>query len=159
MAIAIREADFDDPVHRDGIVAVLGSYAADPVGGGEPLAADVRARLVAGLRSHPTTLVLMAFDDAEPVGVAICFRGFSTFQARPLLNVHDLAVIPEYRGRKIGHRLLAAAEQQARERGCCKLTLEVLENNGRARTLYERFGFRDVAVGDSPLTRFLTKPL
>src|SRR6478672_1112736 len=101
MAIAIRDADFADPRHRDGIVAVLGSYAADPMGGGAPLPADVRARVVAGLESHPTTLVLLALDDAMPVGVAVCFVGFSTFAARPLLNVHDLAVLPEYRGRRI----------------------------------------------------------
>ena len=159
MAIAIRDADFADPRHRDGIVAVLGSYAADPMGGGAPLPADVRARVVAGLESHPTTLVLLALDDAMPVGVAVCFVGFSTFAARPLLNVHDLAVLPEYRGRRIGHALLAAAEERARARGCCKLTLEVLDDNRRARALYDRFGFRDVAVGDSTLTRFLTKPL
>src|SRR5438552_2448132 len=97
MAITIREADFADPADRDGIVAVLGSYAADPMGGGVPLADAVQARLVPGLQAHPTTLVLLACDDGRPIGIAVCFVGFSTFAARPLLNVHDLAVLPEYR--------------------------------------------------------------
>jgi ribosomal protein S18 acetylase RimI-like enzyme len=38
------------------------------------------------------------------------------------------------------------------------LTLEVLDDNARARELYRRFGFDDVVVGESA-TRFLAKPL
>ena len=119
--VRIAEARFDDPVHCAGIVEVLNAYAGDPMGGGEPLAADVRERLVPRLRTQPTVLVLLAFADERPVGVAVCFWGFSTFQARPLLNVHDLAVLPEYRGRRIGRALLEAAEARARARDCCKL--------------------------------------
>lgn len=157
-AIRIVDADFGDPGHAAGIVAVLDSYASDPRGGGEPLAAEVRARLVPSLRAHPTSLVLLAFDGERPVGIAVCFVGFSTFAARPLLNVHDLAVVPDARGRGIGRALLAAAEARARRRGCCKLTLEVQDENARARGLYASFGFGDTIVAGSA-TRFLTKPL
>lgn len=159
MHVEIVDADFEDAAHRRGILDVLDSYAADPVGGGAPLSPDVRERLLPELRSHPTALVLLAFAEARPVGVAVCFLGFSTFRARPLLNIHDLAVLPEWRGRGIGGALLAAAEERARGRGCCKLTLEVQEDNGRAVSLYERFGFSDFVIGDSAPTRFLTKPL
>jgi hypothetical protein len=95
MNVEIRETDFADPAHRAAIVEVLDSYAADPIGAGAPLAADVRARLVEGLRDHPTALVLLAFADRRAVGIAVCFFGFSTFQALPILNIHDLAVLPE----------------------------------------------------------------
>jgi ribosomal protein S18 acetylase RimI-like enzyme len=155
----ISTADFDEPLHQAAIIKTLDSYAADPIGGGEPLSADVRARLVPGLKAQANSLVLLAFDDAEPVGVAICFYGFSSFKARSLLNVHDLAVIPERRGQGAGRALLAAAEDHARKRGCCKLTLEVQDGNTGARRLYERVGFRDYALGDSNVTRFLEKPL
>ena len=37
--------------------------------------------------------------------------------------------------------MLAAAEAHARERGACKLTLEVLTGNQRALRSYEQFGF------------------
>lgn len=37
--------------------------------------------------------------------------------------------------------LLAAVEDQARQLGCCKLTLEVLEGNAVARSLYRACGF------------------
>lgn len=157
--IEIREADFADAADAAAMVTVLDSYASDPVGGGEPLSAAVRDRLVPALSQQSSALVLLAWNDVEPVGVAVCFFGFSTFQARPLLNVHDLAVIPGHRGRGIGRKLLTAAEQRARERGCCKLTLEVQEDNLTALGLYESFGFGDVVYGESGPTRFLSKPL
>jgi len=160
-ALRILDADYDDPAHRGAIVDVLDSYARDPAGGGTPLTADVREALVPALRAQPTARVLLAFAGDAPVGIATCFLGFSTFAARPLLNIHDLAVVPEWRGRGVGRALLAAAERRARADGCCKLTLEVLETNARARGLYERFGFTDYALGDADPapTRFLTKSL
>jgi ribosomal protein S18 acetylase RimI-like enzyme len=159
MGVEIVDADFENAVHCAGIIEVLDSYAADPIGGGEPLTADVRERLVPALRDHPTALVLLAFEQECPVGIAVCFQGFSTFRARALLNIHDLAVLPKWRGRGIGRSLLAAAEDRARRCGCCKLTLEVQDDNGRALGLYRSFGFSDLVMGDSGPTRFLTKPL
>ena len=157
--LVIIEADFANPLHCAGIVDVLNSYASDPVGGGEPLSPEVQNRLIPALREHPTAWVLLALDDQRPVGVAVCFLGFSTFQALPLLNIHDLAVVPEYRGKGIGRALLDAVETHALARGCCKLTLEVQDDNLRARGLYESFGFADFVVGNSAVTRFMSKPL
>jgi ribosomal protein S18 acetylase RimI-like enzyme len=159
MDLKIRQVDFADPVDAARFVAVLDSYASDPVGGGEPLAEDVRARLAPALRDHPTALVLLASVSDEPAGIAVCFFGFSTFRARPLLNVHDLAVIPKHRGNGVGRALLGECERRAVRQGCCKLTLEVQDNNARARALYESFGFEDFAVAHSAFTRFLSKPL
>jgi ribosomal protein S18 acetylase RimI-like enzyme len=153
------QASLGDPVHRAAIVDILDSYARDRVGGGQPLAADVRERLVPALERQLSCLVLLAFADERPVGIAVCFFGFSTFHARPLLNVHDLAVVPECRGMGIGRALLEAVEAHARRSGCCRLTLEVQDDNARARALYDRFGFGDFKVGDSAATRFLTKTL
>ena len=88
-------------------------------------------------------LAWLAADDGSetPVGLINCFAGFSTFAARPLLNIHDVVVHADYRGRGIGRGLLAWAEQRARDLGCCKLTLEVLSNNTAAQAAYERAGF------------------
>jgi ribosomal protein S18 acetylase RimI-like enzyme len=137
----IVEAELDRAEHQSAIVALTAAYALDPMGNGGPLPPDVLERLVPGLRAHPTTLVLLAYVDEKAVGLATCFLGFSTFAARSLLNVHDLAVLPAYRGRGIGRALLHAVEGAARARGCVKLTLEVLEHNRRARQLYEAAGF------------------
>ena len=157
--IEVTEANYGDPIHTQGIVDVLDSYASEPVGGSKPLGTEVRSRLVQALRDHPTSLVLLAFANGRPVGVAVCFLGLSTFHARPLLNIHDLAVVPASRGQGVGRALLAAVERLAIQRGCCKLTLEVQEDNVQATGLYRSFGFGDVVVGDSAPTRLLAKKL
>jgi ribosomal protein S18 acetylase RimI-like enzyme len=160
LSIEIREANLADEAHAAGLLAVLGDYAADEMGGGAPLDAAVRRRLVPALREQPQALVLLAFSDATIVGLLTGFFGFSTFAARPLLNVHDLAVLSDFRGRGIGRALLAAAEERARARGCAKLTLEVREDNARARGLYHERGFRDFELaGASYRTLFLSKAL
>ncbi len=140
-AVAVVEADLNRSEHQSATLELLDSYAQDPMGNGAPLSADVRNRLIQGLREHPTTLVFLAFDGGDPVGLAICFRGFSTFAAKPLINIHDLVVSANRRGQGIGRRLLAAIAEKGRATGCCKLTLEVQENNMRARRLYESVGF------------------
>lgn len=159
MNLRVFETDLADALAAEGMLDVLDSYASDPVGGGQPLAQDVRARLPSMLRELSTSLVLVAAADDRYVGVAVCFFSLSTFRAQPLLNVHDLAVVPEYRGKGVGRALLQAAEDRARQKGCCKLTLEVQDDNTRARALYRSFGFEDFVVGSSAPTRFLAKSL
>jgi ribosomal protein S18 acetylase RimI-like enzyme len=160
LSIEIREMDFGDATHTAGLLSVLNSYASEEMGGGAPLPAEVRGRLIPALREQANALVLLAFQDGAVTGIATCFFGFSTFAARPLLNVHDLAVLPASRGRGIGRALLVAAEERARARGCAKLTLEVREDNARARGLYQERGFRDFELaGASYRTFFLAKPL
>lgn len=155
----VFEADLSSPADARSVLDVLDSYASDPVGGGQPLSRDVRERLPAMLRDLQTSLVILAAIDDRCLGVAVCFFSLSTFRARPLLNIHDLAVLPEFRGKGVGRALLQAAEDRARRKGCCKLTLEVQEDNARARKLYQRFGFGDFVVGNSAPTRFLAKIL
>jgi GNAT superfamily N-acetyltransferase len=158
--VLVVEADLGSPDHAAAVTRLVDAYASDPMGNGAPLPAEVRAALVPGLRAHPTTVVFLAYRDRTAVGVAVCFRGFSTFAARPLINVHDLAVLPEHRGHGVGRRLLQAVERKGRALGCCKLTLEVQEGNRRARALYESAGFAQAvyqeAAGGS---LFLTKPV
>jgi GNAT superfamily N-acetyltransferase len=159
-AINVCEADLALPHHQDAIVALVDAYAQDPMGGGHPLSPDVKRRLIPGLQRHPTTIVFLAFAADVPVGVAVCFLGFSTFHARPLINVHDLGVLPGHRGRGVGSRLMAAVEQKARDLGCCKLTLEVLEHNLRARQVYARLGFAQAVYQEGAGgALFFTKPL
>lgn len=160
MALAIREANLDDPADARAMVELLDAYAAGEFGGRSPLSADVKERLAPAVRAQAGALVLLAFVDAEPAGVVTCFPGFSTFYARTLLNVHDVAVLEAYRRRGIGRALLAAVERHARARGCCKLTLEVRQDNEAARRLYQAYGFRDLELGGvTHETLFLSKPL
>lgn len=158
--LTIIEADLDRPDHQQAVVALIDAYSRDPMGDGKPLSAEVRQALVPGLKRHPTTLVFLAYADGQPMGIAVCFYGFSTFAARPLVNVHDLAVLPDRRGQGAARRLLDAVEQKARQTGCCKITLEVLEDNHRARKVYRDFGFASAEyAGAARGSLFLTKPL
>lgn len=151
----IRDADLDDPRDTDALFAILDSYARGPGGQNAPLTDEARKALAPGLRAHPQTFALLAIDGDAPVGAAVCFIGFSTFAGRPFLNVHDLAVLPEQRGRGLGRALLEEAERRARARGCCKMTLEVNESNTGAQRLYRAFGF----AGWEERTLFATKRL
>jgi ribosomal protein S18 acetylase RimI-like enzyme len=75
------------------------------------------------------------------VGLINCFEGFSTFKCKPLVNIHDVVVIDGYRGQGVSQRMMDKVEEIARQRGCCKLTLEVLEGNKPAQRAYLRYGF------------------
>ena len=125
------------------------AYARDPMGNGQDLPAEVQQALVPGLRAHPTTLVFLAFHDDQAVGIVTSFTGFSTFAARPLINIHDLHVTKEHRGHGVGRSLLEAVEAEARRLGCCKLTLEVQENNQRARRAYAAAGFGQAVYAET----------
>jgi ribosomal protein S18 acetylase RimI-like enzyme len=139
--LRIVRADLEDPQHRAAVLAMTRAYARDPMGNGRDLPEGVQEVLVDRLRAHPTTLIFLAVDGDEAVGIATCFLGFSTFAARPLVNIHDIHVLREYQRRGVARSLLEAVEEEARELGCCKLTLEVLESNGPASALYEKLGF------------------
>jgi GNAT superfamily N-acetyltransferase len=153
-------ADLADARHAEWITLLTNEYAQDPMGNGEPLPADVLRELVPGLRAQPTALVFLALVEGEPAGIATCFGGFSTFKARPLINVHDVFVRAAYRGRGIASGLLKTVEAHALETGCCKLTLEVLENNRTARRVYESQGFGQAVYTEAAGgALFYVKPL
>jgi len=137
----IIRADLDDSQHQSAVLRMTRSYAQDPMGNGSDLPEDIQRRLIAGLRAHPTTVIFLALHGENAVGIVTCFVGFSTFAARPLINIHDLHVATAYRQRGLGRLLLEAVEKEARRLGCCKLTLEVQESNHHALALYTSVGF------------------
>ena len=157
--IRIVQADYRNPAHAAALVALLDAYAQDPMGGGEALSDFAKAHLAQALAERPQAFSLLAYDvagegagdstnEGTPVGLANCMEGFSTFACKPLVNVHDLAVLRSHRGQGIAQKLLEAAEAQARARGACKLTLEVLSGNHGAVRLYERVGYANYQLGE-----------
>lgn len=142
----IVRIDLEDANHVGALLALLDEYAAGPTARGYGLEDSVRAQLPAVLAARPHYLGLLAFVDDEPAGVVNCFEGVSTFRAQPLLNIHDIAVSPRFQRRGVGRALLAAVEAEARARGCCKITLEVLEGNDSAVKAYLRAGYQPYAL-------------
>ena len=156
--VHVQLADLEDAGHQRSIIELLDAYAQEPQVGGVAFSSEVRARLIPELGKQSAGRYFLAFHDGQAVGVAICFLGFSTFYAQPLLNIHDLAVRDGFRGRGIGRQMLKAIEAEATSQGCCKVTLEVRADNSGARRLYEDVGF---SAGDTSTSAFafMTKML
>jgi GNAT superfamily N-acetyltransferase len=146
MAISVVKADYANPDHGAAVVELLNIYACDPMGGGEPLSDEVKANLVPGLAAQGNAFSLIAYDGDRPVALANCFHLFSSFAAKPLINIHDIVVAPEARGKGAAKALFAEIERIAAEKGACKVTLEVLSGNAPAKSLYASLGYGDYAL-------------
>lgn len=101
-------------------------------------------RQLAYLQRRPTALFLVAEDGGQIIGEGICLvrkhkKGVSG-------RIYSLAVQAEYRGRKIGQRLLRAMVEAMASRGAQRVYLEVEQANAGAVTLYERHGFKAIEV-------------
>jgi ribosomal protein S18 acetylase RimI-like enzyme len=149
--IRIVAADLDRVEHQQALLALMDLYSRDPMQGAEPLPSDVMSDLIPELRTHPACMIWLAYKDAEAVGFTVCFLGFSTFAARPLINIHDISVRPDCRGLGVGKLLMDAIEAKARELRCAKMTLEVRADNQVARGLYRKLGFDHAMVGDQKI--------
>ncbi len=146
-AVDVVRADYANPVHATALVSLLDAYASDPAGGGGGLSDFAKQHLVQELAARPQAYSVLAFDGSQPVGIVNCIEGFSTFACKPLVNVHDVAVLASHRGRGIAEQMLVLAEAIAKERGAVKMTLEVLSGNHPAVRLYERIGYGGYQLG------------
>lgn len=154
-AVDCRLADLANAEDAQVTIQLLDAYARDPMGGAEPLSRYARTHLAEALAQMPHAFTVLAWVQGSPAGLANCFEGFSTFACKPLVNIHDFAVLPAYRGQGVAQGLMAYVEGEARRRGAIKLTLEVLQGNQRAQALYARCGFvnyqLDPAMGHAQL--------
>lgn len=141
MKIDIFKADYLNKAHAQDIPFLLDSYAKDPMGGGKELLPEVKQNLVSELSKLPHAFTVICYIDEKPAGLINCFELFSTFSCKPLINIHDIIVLEEFRGNRLCQRMLEKVEEIALSKSCCKLTLEILENNIPAKSSYARFGF------------------
>ncbi|MEJ2611785.1 MAG: GNAT family N-acetyltransferase [Candidatus Thiodiazotropha sp.] len=141
MGIEIVKADYLSSQHEMDIPMLLDSYAMDPMGGGKPLNEFVKTNLVKELAKLPYAFSIIAYVGGHPAGLVNCFDAFSSFLCKPVINIHDVIVLTEYRGMGISQKMLSKVEEIAKSKGCCKITLEVLSNNDIAKSAYSKFGF------------------
>lgn len=93
---------------------------------------------------------LIAESDAgKAVGFALYFFTFSTFTGKPTLKLEDLFVLPAYRGKGLGRRLLAELAVIARERSCGRMEWDVLDWNEAAIRFYQ-------SLNAAPLSDWVT---
>ncbi len=141
--VEFEYCDYNNPAHLNRLVELINIYIEDEMGGGTPLTKLQQLRLVDGLNTNPCAYVLFAIHGNDAVGLVTFFENFSTFHAKPYLNLHDIIVDPVFRGKGYGRMLLDKVIETAKEKNCCKVTLEVREDNVKAQTLYIDSEFAD----------------
>jgi GNAT superfamily N-acetyltransferase len=93
-----------------------------------------------GFGAEPKFRVVIAEWDGQPVGFALFFYNYSTWQGRPGLYLEDLFVRPAFRGKGIGKALLVYLAKLAVDEGCGRFVWQVLDWNARAIKFYESLG-------------------
>ena len=141
MSIKIIQVNYNNEQQGTHLIEMLDCYANDPMGGNEALSDYVAQNLVHELSNRRDAISVLAYVEGQPAGLLNCFEGFSTFNCKPLINIHDLIVATEFRGLGLSTKMLTMVEEIAKEKDCCKLTLEVLQNNIIAINAYRKFGF------------------
>lgn len=139
--VEIKTVDYSNPSDAENIGLLLDEYARDKMGGSEPLPEYVKSNLARELSKLPQAFSIICYVDKIPAGLVNCFEAFSTFKCKPLINIHDVIVVPAHRGLGLSQLMLSKVEEIAKAKGCCKITLEVLEGNEIAKNAYRKFGF------------------
>ena len=113
---------------------------------------------------EPKFRVVIAEWDDKPVGFALFFYNYSTWQGRPGLFLEDLFVSPEFRGKGIGKALLVHLAQIAVRENCGRFVWNVLDWNQPAIDFYEGLGakmmseWRIMRVEGEELERLANQP-
>lgn len=139
--LSIIQVDYSNSRQAGDLVHLLNTYATDPMGVGKPLEDFVTKNLVTELHKRPHAFSVISYVNNQPAGLINCFEAFSTFSCKPLINIHDVIVLKEFRGMSLSQMMLSKVEEIATSKGCCKLTLEVLSKNDIAKSSYKKFGF------------------
>jgi GNAT superfamily N-acetyltransferase len=138
VTLVIRPAErFDVPVIF-ALIRELAIYeqALEQVTGDELLLAD------ALFGPNRSAEALVAELDDQPVGLALFYRSFSTWECRPGIWLEDLYVPPEHRRIGIGRALVRHLAALAIDRGYARLEWAALDWNTPALDFYERLGAR-----------------
>jgi GNAT superfamily N-acetyltransferase len=83
---------------------------------------------------------LMAEWDATPVGFALYFYNYSTWEGRPGIYLEDLYVQPAMRGKGIGKSILTRLAAIAVEEECARFEWSVLDWNQPSIDFYHAMG-------------------
>lgn len=136
MTLSIREAVPDDAATILRFITELADYE-KAVHEVEATVETVRSSLFG---PGSVTRGLICEQDDRPIGMAIWFFSYSTWQARNGLYLEDLYVTPEARGAGAGKALLKALARIAIDEGCGRFEWSVLDWNEPSIRVYEKIG-------------------
>lgn len=94
------------------------------------------ARTTASMIGEAGALTLLAERQGEALGFIVLQP-----HSGAALAINAIAVTPSQRGKRVGKRLMAAAERAAEARGLDRLTLNTAQSNLAALDLFLRAGF------------------
>ena len=83
-------------------------------------------------------------SSGELIGLLLCSR-----VRADVGHVTQICILPEYRGRRLGEKLMETCTTQLRSRNFTELSLTVTEANTRAVELYHRLGFQTKRIFDA----------
>jgi GNAT superfamily N-acetyltransferase len=91
---------------------------------------------------HEGVQLIARDDTGAAIGFATIFWSWSTLSASRIGVMNDLFVAPAARGGGIARALIAACQEQCRQRGAGSLTWQTARDNARAQALYDGIGAR-----------------
>ena len=142
--MSIMEAELHRPLPPPSIrVRLAGPRDCEAVIGLLDHPDHAREQVLAWLESPGTTLLVAQSEDGV-LGVAVLVTHVTPVAgggARKVVEVDNLVVRADRRGRRIGRRLLAAAVEWSRQRRATQVEAQVGTANREARRFYENFGF------------------
>ena len=136
MTIAIRQATVEDAALLHAAIVKLAQH----MGALERVRStpdDLRRH---GFGDRPAFEALIAEADGIFAGMCLYFPSFSTWRGEPGIYVQDIFVEAQFRGRKIGERLLQAAALRGVATGAAYLRLSVEADNHGAQGFYTHLG-------------------
>jgi len=136
--LTCRPATPDDAGEIVALIAELAAYEREP-----DAAEATPEQIAAQLRSDdPPFECLMAEMDRGVAGMALFFRNYSTWRARPGFYLEDLYVRPAFRGQGVARALLARMARLAVDRGHRRIDWAVLDWNDLGAGFYRTLGAR-----------------
>jgi len=143
MHLTFVEIDLENQEHIEALINLLDTYMRDPMGSNAPMPDDLASKIISGLKEYSAYLGFLVKADGRYAALANCNRNFSTFKAKPLINIHDFVVHPDFRGQGIGQFLLDEIAAYGEQHGFCRVNLEVRDDNEKAQKLYKKAGFKE----------------
>ncbi|MCX8250395.1 MAG: GNAT family N-acetyltransferase [Dehalococcoidia bacterium] len=147
----VRPAIPEDAATIVRLVQSLALYENEPVETVQLTEADV---LRDSFGDSPLFETLLAELDGTAVGFALFFHNYSTWHGRAGLHLEDLYVEEHARGNGLGMNLMTELARIAKERGCARFELSVLDWNP-TREFYHQIGFENM---EEWLSYRLTEP-
>ena len=136
MDLAIRSAERSDVPRIFSLIVELAEYERAP----NQVKGNAELLTAALFGSRPSAEAVIAELDGQPVGFALFYSSFSTWECRPGIWLEDLYVPPEHRRAGVGQALLRHLAAIAVGRGCTRLEWAALHWNTPALDFYDKLG-------------------